>query len=339
MKFQRNAGRPATSRVPRESIVIVTEGIETEVRYFERLKAEYGLSDTHEHALSTLPVLKVNPAAKYQGRVSGLILKGNTPDKVVEVALHILKDSELTSAQSGYTSVPLSVWAVFDTESPQHSHFTKVPHAVDLADNKINLAISRPSFETWLHFHLSDSLSTGVATADHVIKKLNVAWTKAQGGARNKNVIKYTKDDGCASLNHLVEFIFRYKNGVTEDGVPAFLAEAIKRSEIRSKLAFDLKNPHIPKLPSTNVHLLIKSIFASKSLDVISASDNIYQMTFNHPFNFDKDEAVSEIIRRLRKIEARGGDKYKKETVEKEISAAIDLGNSFTVYLYPFSVH
>jgi hypothetical protein len=124
------------SRKPREpeltgrSILIVTEGKETEPKYFSGLRNHLKLSS-----------------------VEVKIMKAGGTDALSIVDYAIDKRKERKLAAKHECTVPYdSVWAVFDTERADTN--PKLKEALNKAGvHKINVALSNPCFEFWLLLH------------------------------------------------------------------------------------------------------------------------------------------------------------------------------------------
>lgn len=137
-----HARRPARHSSP--LILIVTEGEETEPRYFEALKIQWRLTGVR--------VKKASASA---------------PIHVVETAIRLREEAARVSRGSTIQAPYDEVWAVIDQD--QHSTLND---ALTLARReKVWVAFSKPCFELWLLLHFLPSLKP-LATPDHVRAEL-----------------------------------------------------------------------------------------------------------------------------------------------------------------------
>ena len=129
---EREPARRAPFLDPKPRILVVCEGTNTEPQYL------IGFKNSCQ-----------NP------RVRVLIHpKHGVPKTLVELAKDEKKRSEKAAKREGDENLKFdSVWAVFDVDDHPH-----IPDAIQMArDNKIELAISNPSFELWLLLHFRES--------------------------------------------------------------------------------------------------------------------------------------------------------------------------------------
>ena len=116
LQYERKSGK----RKPRQTILIVCEGKETEPRYFGAIKRQLRLSSV--------------------GIKSG---KGGNCCKTVQTAVGYKHEEEYDHC-----------WCVFDTEASSNAEDLQA--AIELANKHgIKLAISNPSFEYWLLLHFT----------------------------------------------------------------------------------------------------------------------------------------------------------------------------------------
>jgi len=125
-------------RQPRQCILIVCEGAETEPNYFRSLRTEWRLK----------PV---------EVEIAGGE-RGSAPIRVVDCAIRRKRQRESDVRQGVGRKLPFDeVWCVFDKENPPDnpSFFPAVNKA---SDNGLELAVSTPAFEYWclLHFVETD---------------------------------------------------------------------------------------------------------------------------------------------------------------------------------------
>ncbi|WP_297438649.1 RloB family protein [uncultured Clostridium sp.] len=139
--------------------LIITEGTETEVNYFENIKniinTKYRKREIQEN---------------YPMKVEG---KGRSTSVLVNEAIK-RKNRENFS----------EIWIVFDKDDN-----TDFDNAIELAKvNNINVAWSNQSFELWLLLHFKD-LKVEISRAQY-IKELNTIFKKQKinGGIYNKNI-------------------------------------------------------------------------------------------------------------------------------------------------------
>lgn len=137
-----HARRPARRTSP--LVLIVTEGAETEPRYFETLKVQWRLTG-----------IKVKRAS------------ASAPIHVVETAIRLREEAAKTSKGSAFLAPFDEVWAVVD-----HDQHTTLNDALALARREsVNIALSKPCFELWLLLHFVPSLKP-LVTPDHVYSEL-----------------------------------------------------------------------------------------------------------------------------------------------------------------------
>jgi len=129
-------------------MLIVCEGRNTEPLYFKTLRSALRLHQTVE-----------------------IEVRGDTPHTdpcgLVQDALNLreqrLKLAKKTSVQRPYDQV----WVVFDTEWP--GKHPRIKEAIQQAvSTKLNVAISKPSFETWHILHVKDTPPGCACAADAV---------------------------------------------------------------------------------------------------------------------------------------------------------------------------
>lgn len=124
----RDVGRPPPHRTPRQRVLIVCEGEETEPTYFNGFRIVKRLSR------EIIDVKNCKDAG------------GTLPKQLVEFAKELRDDSE------GYGDSYDSVWCVFDRDK----HLRIDEAFVQARDNGINVAFSNPSFELWYLLHFRD---------------------------------------------------------------------------------------------------------------------------------------------------------------------------------------
>jgi hypothetical protein len=136
-------------RQPRERILIVCEGDETEPRYFESLRKEL--------KLGTVAVVVKRSESR------------SAPINVVDYALLESGRKQKKSRRKSPQDQPSfdEIWCVFDVD--QHESFHRVVNKA--RDNGLELAVSNPAFEYWylLHFVQTDR---PFADASDVIRAL-----------------------------------------------------------------------------------------------------------------------------------------------------------------------
>lgn len=128
---------------PASLVLIVTEGEETEPRYFEALKVRWRLTG-----------VKVRKAS------------ASAPIHVVETAIR-LREAAKASRGSAFQAPFDEVWAVVDQD--QHS---TLKDALALARREgVKVALSKPCFEVWLLLHHLPSMKP-LVSADQVRNEL-----------------------------------------------------------------------------------------------------------------------------------------------------------------------
>ncbi|MCD4738008.1 MAG: RloB family protein [Anaerolineae bacterium] len=130
--FKRRPG----SRPPRQCILIVCEGRQTEPNYFEALRYELKLTSVEVKVVTE---------------------SGSAPINVVESALRLRRQRERDVRKKRTSELKFdAVWCVFDRETPQDN--LSFPRAVDKAtSNQLELAVSTPAFEYWYLLHFIDT--------------------------------------------------------------------------------------------------------------------------------------------------------------------------------------
>ena len=156
-KHNRRRARPVASfkrrpgsRPPRQCILIVCEGRQTEPNYFKALCRELRLTSVEVEV------------------VTG---SGSAPISVVDSALELKHQREHDVRKKCTNSLKFdAVWCVFDRENPQHN--SSFPRAVDkAASNQLELAVSTPAFEYWYLLHFIDT-DRPFRDADEIIEAL-----------------------------------------------------------------------------------------------------------------------------------------------------------------------
>jgi RloB-like protein len=149
--------RPLPSRTPRKTILIVCEGEKTEPLYFRGIR---------EHKKLKTMTVKIHKA-------------GNTdPASIINQTIderQNLKDDDRWRSGD-------SAWAVFDGDEHMERDINNWRKALALAEKqKIDLAITNPSFEFWYLIHYQDAF--GQMNANTAYKKLQKHlsnYTKSQ---------------------------------------------------------------------------------------------------------------------------------------------------------------
>jgi hypothetical protein len=138
---------------PRESILIVCEGLQTEPNYFQSLRRELRLSSV-------------------EVQIEG---EGAAPITVVERAIRLQNERKRQAKKSGKKGdgkiIPFDeIWCVFDVEDIVHN--PSFHRAVAKAQAKsFHLAISNPAFEYWYLLHFKDT-SRPFRNASDLLKAL-----------------------------------------------------------------------------------------------------------------------------------------------------------------------
>lgn len=118
---------------PRESVLIVCEGAETEPLYFEALRKE-------------LRLLTVEIVIEGEGC-------GSAPISVVDRAIFLRQEREIEAKQSAIEVAYDVIWCVMDVEAPE-PHVSLAAAMNKAKANSLRVALSNPMFEYWylLHF-------------------------------------------------------------------------------------------------------------------------------------------------------------------------------------------
>jgi len=125
MKRRGVISRKINSRVIENKIVIVCEGIRTEINYFNSFKMRYsGVEIIALHSGHTDPINIVKEAKK----------------SIKEF------DLELNNGDS--------LWCVFDVDDRQNEIFQEIKR---LAGNKVNIGLSNPCIELWFLLHFRNA--------------------------------------------------------------------------------------------------------------------------------------------------------------------------------------
>lgn len=132
LKRKRTAGK----RAPRECVLIVCEGKETEPDYFKRLCDRLSLGN-------------VNVEVEIRGD------SGSAPVSVVDFAVGRMKEQKIEAKKSPVKVEFGSVWCVMDVEQPPHK---TICAAVKRAkDTNLEVALSHPCFEYWYLLHFEET--------------------------------------------------------------------------------------------------------------------------------------------------------------------------------------
>ncbi|MEI7730808.1 MAG: RloB family protein [Verrucomicrobiota bacterium] len=149
-------GVPQHATASGKTILIVSEGKETEPQYFNALKNR----------------LKLGAA------IIVTVAKGTDAKSVVESAKRLRKERACEVRQG--RSVPFDeVWCVFDSES--HQNRPHLAEALVMArDNKIKVALSWPCIEFWflLHETYTSAAFSDYASVEKVLKKYYPEYQK-----------------------------------------------------------------------------------------------------------------------------------------------------------------
>jgi len=125
MKRRVVISRKKNSRFIKNKIVIVCEGIRTEINYFNSFKTRY----------SGVEIIALHP--------------GNTdPINICKEAKKSIKkfDLELNNGDS--------LWCVFDVDDRQNNTFQEVKQ---ICGNKVNIGLSNPCIELWFLLHFENA--------------------------------------------------------------------------------------------------------------------------------------------------------------------------------------
>ena len=173
--------RPKHHLQPRESILIICEGKETEPRYFRSFREMYKLE-----------LVEIE-----------IIGEGAAPITVVDRALEIREEREEEAKKKGFFTKPKfdEVWCVFDREGNHQS--PSFHQAVNKAlAKKLELAISNPSFEFWFIIHFEQTTKP-FQNASDVIPHLK------------KHIPNYQKNlEVCNKIFHLTEDAIKHSEWI-----------------------------------------------------------------------------------------------------------------------------
>lgn len=155
-------------RKVRDTILIITNGKQTEKNYFNSIT----------NSFKSMFSIKVD-------------YKNEQPDRLVNYASNI--DSSLYN----------QIWCVFDIDDTyEEGHLTK---AIAMArKSNINIAFSNESFELWLLFHLTDKVSTSL-TRKTYIKEINKLLSAKGDKIYKKNDIDLLKSHFIPNILYAVE--------------------------------------------------------------------------------------------------------------------------------------
>ncbi len=152
-------GRRLRGRPLKTTVLIVGEGRETEVNYFDQLKR---LDSVAERFTVTV---KKGP--------------GFNPERVVQETVKHKQRAEIREAPYD------EVWCVLDTEGAEKRD--SLDKASRLANqNGIRLSVSNPSFEVWFLAHFVRT-SRGFNDCDAVIVELNKHWSHVSKASYDKS--------------------------------------------------------------------------------------------------------------------------------------------------------
>ena len=200
----RKAARQTPFREPKPIILVLCEGRVTEPQYLT------GFALACEN-----PRVQVEIVDEY----------GNDPKTLVKKAKDLKRKAEADAKSRADENLIIdSVWCVFDVDE-HHS----IPEAVVMArDNKIQLAISNPSFELWLLLHFQESC-----------------------GMQNRSTVRKLLQSHVADYDKHVDYEKHFAHGYED---------AVKRSEQLDKLREILREGNHEHNPSTGVFRLTESV-------------------------------------------------------------------------------
>jgi hypothetical protein len=151
----RRTGRPERHRRGRamsRRVLIVAEGQETEINYFDGLKRSYGVRETH-----TVHVKSGKPGS---------------PVETIQVAVREKRNSGRRSREFRYDEV----WCVLDVEGS--SNRKQLEQAIQLSqENGIKVCLSNPAFEVWFLAHFRKSCQP-FHDAEDVLSMLKPLWKR-----------------------------------------------------------------------------------------------------------------------------------------------------------------
>jgi RloB-like protein len=171
---------------PRERILIVCEGRETEPRYFDAWRRE---------ARSPLVNIEIVPL-------------GADPKRVVECAVERMADAARAARKDPHAGYD-EVWCVFDRE--QHERYDEALHQARA--NGIRLATSNPCFEFWVLLHFEDrrghieaseakrASRSHIPEYEKVVPFDKVRPLYDEACARARELDRWQRSQGCAGRN------------------------------------------------------------------------------------------------------------------------------------------
>jgi hypothetical protein len=158
-KGTRLTRRPARMRKVRSTILIVTEGFQTEPNYFNGLKNEKAVQDAF--------VVKVTHG------------KNSAPRDVIAKSEKL--ESEAQSREEDFDEV----WCVLDAEYPANHALVRAARS-DAAGKGFCVCISNPAFEAWFLAHF-ERTARPFADGKAVVRALDEYWRSQFGPAYEKN--------------------------------------------------------------------------------------------------------------------------------------------------------
>lgn len=187
-----------------KTILIVTEGGETEPNYFVELRNRLRLSATDievVHPDGTDPITLTNKAIE-------------------------LRDERKSDAKRGILVEYDEVWVVFDLEKTHDIRREQARKAKDLPGAKgILFALSDPSFEYWLLLHC-EYTTASFPDSDSVEKRLKIHWPEyTKGSSPSPEFL----DKAPVAVTHALRCRKHHRDGAG-DGNPSTQADRVVRS-------------------------------------------------------------------------------------------------------------
>jgi len=112
------------------------------------------------------------------------------PQQVVQRAVQKFEDMNIPSTGDDADRV----WAIIDADPQAGPHRQdQIAEAVELAEEKgVELVVSNPCFEHWVHLHLEDC-DGGHGSAAEAVAALQKSWSAHLGGSYQKNNPHFSK--------------------------------------------------------------------------------------------------------------------------------------------------
>lgn len=209
MKLNKKAesARREGKRKPNPVIVVVCEGKDTEVNYFDYFDSRYARVD--------VKVADKSSRGKDKGKATDC-------ESLVERAVYFKQNKYYINEEDGDR-----VWCIFDVDINYNndngiqSKITEIEKAKKIAkNNKIRLGISNPCFELWYLIHFK--YTTAYLKDYNAVKSKLESETPIKAYEKNKDIYNLLKD----KMNEAIKNGNKLRNHHKEDGKKLVNAES-----------------------------------------------------------------------------------------------------------------